>query len=85
MCVILGAGLLKSSQLTVEDLSIFCKWFNEIALDNNKIKAGKAGAIPVLLNALNMHITDSDMSINGCYAIMSITMDNGNYPLSRVK
>lgn len=47
--------------------------------DNNRVKAGRSGVVPILINALNTHMKDEYMSHTGCDAIMSITIDNGNY------
>ena len=45
--------------------------------DDNRIKAREAGAIEVIVNAMNAHINNGDICENGCGALMSITYKNG--------
>ena len=53
----------------------FCSQFKRP--DDNRIKAGEAGAIEAIVNAIKTHINNGDICENGCGALMSITYKNG--------
>ena len=42
---------------------------------DNQIKAGEAGAIEAIVNAMNEHIKNGAVCENGCGALMSITIN----------
>lgn len=50
---------------------------NHIA--NNQVKAGKFGAIEVILDAIKIHINNADVCEEGCGALWNITV-NGKLP-----
>ena len=43
----------------------------------NKVRAGTAGAIEAVVNAINTHSDDPNVYKQGCDALWSITADNG--------
>ena len=45
--------------------------------DDNRIKAREAGAIEVIVNAMNEHIKNAALCENGCGALKNITRGNG--------
>lgn len=47
---------------------------------DNKAKAGEFGAIETILNTMRVHINDAGICVNGCGALMNITM-NGKYDI----
>lgn len=44
-------------------------------LDDNEIKAGKAGAIAVILNAISAHLDSRCVTEWGCRALRGITFN----------
>ena len=44
---------------------------------NNQARAGQARAIEAIVKAMNTHINNSDVCINGCCALKAITNSNG--------
>ena len=45
-------------------------------VDENKVKAGAAGGIDVVVKAISTHINDADVCYAGCGALKSITLNN---------
>ena len=45
--------------------------------DDNELKAGQAGAIEVIVKAMNTHAGNANLCENGCEALRNITL-NGN-------
>lgn len=60
-------------------IKIFIKKKKITTTDDNKIKAGKSGAIDVILSTLKTHITNPDVCSNGCGALWNITYNGKPY------
>ena len=45
--------------------------------DDNKVKAGRAGAIDVIVSAMKTHSNNADVCEQGCGALWAITLNNG--------
>ena len=45
--------------------------------DENRVKAGAAGGIEAVVNAMNTHINNADVCEYGCRALWSMTLKNG--------
>ena len=43
----------------------------------NRVKAGAAGGIEVVIDAINTHINNADLCKAGCWAFNSMTVNNG--------
>lgn len=53
-------------------------YFNNIYfLVDNQVKAGKLGAIEVILDVMRKHEDSVDLCYNGCYALGCIVLNNG--------
>ena len=56
----------------------------QIPIDNNKVRAGEAGAIDVILSAMGRHIDNANICMRGCWALMNITV-NGKQNTQKMK
>ena len=45
--------------------------------DENRVKAGAAGGIEIVVKALNTHINNADVCFHGCAALMNMIFNNG--------
>ena len=46
-------------------------------LADNRVTAGKCGAIEAVVSAMKTHSDNADVCENGCYALNNITANNG--------
>lgn len=44
-------------------------------LDENKIRAGKTGAIAIVVKAMNTHIDNTDLILQGCNTLINTTVN----------
>lgn len=82
--------LLETSQPSVNKkqnkTTIFIRIHFYLFLDENKIRAGKIGAIAIVVKAMNTHIDNTDLILQGCNTLINTTV-NGKmtYILFRLK
>lgn len=57
---------------------------NEI-IDDNRVKAGKCGAIEMIVSAMKTHINNVDVCKHGCLALWNTVANNGKHQHHRTK
>ena len=53
--------------------------------DDNRVKAGKGGAIEVILNVMRTHSKNGRVCEEGCLALYNITLNNGKQIEAQMK
>lgn len=84
MCVVIVVGhsaILHWMVMTLfhaQALSLLTSTYHFLIPANNQAKAGKLGAIEVILEIMKAHISNLDVCYNGCRALCNITT-NGKH------
>ena len=48
-------------------------------LEDNKVTAGKCGAIEAVVSAMKTHLNNTSVCHYGCWALTNFTINNGKY------
>ena len=84
MCVKMDAVHFGASQITMVNIVITHRTSMSVDLrdstsDDNKVTAGKCGAIEVVVNVMKIHTDNASVCEYGCGALLIITDNNGKY------
>lgn len=67
--------------ITASSGTIVFKYINDIFIiaADNQMKTGECGAIEIVLNAIKLHINNTNVCESGCGALWSITTNGKKY------